>query len=86
MNTISGKFKDYLALPFMLVHGVGHNVRTWTPLFPLCYFHHKKDGDNMRSKPMVHTMDGVIVGCSPTSNTLLVYNPCNRQYYKLNSY
>ena len=86
MNTISGKFKDYLALPFMLVHGVGHDVRTWTPLFSLCYFHHKKDGDNTHSKHMAHTMDGVIVGCSPTSNTLLVYNPCNRQYYKLNSY
>jgi hypothetical protein len=30
MNTIPGKFKDCLSLPFMLVHGVGHDVRTWT--------------------------------------------------------
>jgi hypothetical protein len=41
MNTIPGKFKDRLASPFMLVHGVGHNVWTWTPLFSLCYFHNK---------------------------------------------
>jgi hypothetical protein len=35
---------------------------------------------------MVHLMDGVIVSWSPTSNALMVYNPCNRQYYKLDSY
>jgi hypothetical protein len=86
MNTIPGKFKDCLASPFMLVHGVGHGVHTWTPLFSLCYFHHEKDGDDTHSKHMVHTMDGVIIGCSPTSNALLVYNPCNRQYYKPDSY
>jgi hypothetical protein len=49
MNPIPGKFKDHLALPFMLVHGIGHDVRTWTPVFSLCYFHHKKDGDNRRT-------------------------------------
>ncbi len=31
-------------------------------------------------------MDGVIVGWSPTSNALMVYNPCNHQYYKPDSY
>ncbi len=86
MNAIPGKFKDCLALPFMLVHGVDHNVCTWTPLFSLCYFHHKKDGDDTPSKHMAHTVDGMIVGHSPTSNTLMVYNPCNRQYYELDSY
>jgi hypothetical protein len=65
MNTIPGKFKDPLALPFMLVHGIGHDVCTWTPLFSLCYFHHKKDGKDTRTNHMMHTMDGVIVGCSP---------------------
>jgi hypothetical protein len=82
MNAIPGKFKDPLALSFMLVHGVSHNVCTWTPLFSLCYFHHEKDGDDTRSEHMAHTMDGMIFGCSPTSNPLMVYNPCNRQYYK----
>jgi hypothetical protein len=86
MNTIPSKFKGRLALPFMLVHGIGHDIRTWTPLFSLCYFHHKKDGDNTCTKHMVHTMDGVIIGWSPTLNALTVYNPCNRQYYKPDSY
>jgi hypothetical protein len=31
-------------------------------------------------------MDGVIIGHSPTSNTLLVYNPRNKQYYEPDSY
>ncbi len=35
MNIILGKFKDPLASPFMLVHGICHNVRTWTLLFSL---------------------------------------------------
>ncbi len=86
MNTIPGKFKDYLASPFLLVHGVGHDVHTWIPLFSTCYFHHKKDGDQSRSKHQAHTMDGVIIGRSPTSNALFVYNPRNCQYYKPDSY
>ncbi len=86
MNMIPGKFKDRLALPFMLVHRIGCNVRTWTPFFSLCYFHHEKDGDNSRTKHMALTMDGMIIGQSPTSNALMVYNPCNCQYYKLDSY
>jgi hypothetical protein len=31
-------------------------------------------------------MDGIVIGRSPTSNTLLVYNPRNKQYYKPDSY
>ena len=31
-------------------------------------------------------MDGVIIGRSPTSNALLVYNPRNKQYYEPDSY
>jgi hypothetical protein len=31
-------------------------------------------------------MDGIVIVCSPTSNTLLVYNPCNKQYYEPDSY
>ena len=31
-------------------------------------------------------MDGVLVGRSPTSNALLVYNPCTKQYHELDSY
>ncbi len=88
MNTIPGKFKDPLALPFMLVHGIGHNIRTWTPLFSLCYFHHTKNCDDMCTKHMAHTIDGVIVSQSLTLNALMVvvYNPCYHQYYKTDSY
>jgi hypothetical protein len=86
MNTIPGKFKDHLASPFMLVHGVSHDVWTWTPLFSLCYFHHKKDDNNTCSKHMAHTMDGMIIGRSIISNALMVYNPQNWQYYEPESY
>ena len=40
MNAIPGKFGGKLALPFMLVHGVGHDKRAWFPLFLGCCFHH----------------------------------------------
>jgi hypothetical protein len=33
MNAIPGKFRDRLALPFLLVHGVGHDEWTWKPMF-----------------------------------------------------
>ncbi len=68
------------------LHGVGLDERTWIPLFSLCYFHHSKDGDLSRSKHQAHTMDGIIVGRSPTSNALLVYNPRTKKYYKPGSY
>jgi hypothetical protein len=31
-------------------------------------------------------MDGIVIGRSPTSNALMVYNPCNRQYYEPDRY
>jgi hypothetical protein len=86
MNAIPGKIHGRLASPFLLVHGVGHDERTWVPLFSLCYFHYEKDRDLKRSKHQTHTMDGIIIGRSPTSNALLVYNPRNKQYYEPNSY
>ncbi len=33
MNAIPGKFGGKLASPFLLVHGSGHDERTWFPLF-----------------------------------------------------
>ena len=85
MNAIPGKVDAGLASPFLLVHGVGHDERTWIPLFSLCYFHHTKDGDLSCSKYQAHTMDGIIVGHSPTSNAFLP-NPRTKQYYKPDSY
>ncbi len=79
MNAIPDKICRRLVSPFLLVHGVGHDPRTWVPIFSLCYFHHKKDGDISWSKHQAHTMHGIIAGCLSTSNALLVYNPRNKQ-------
>ena len=82
MNAILGRIHGCLVSPFLLDHGMGHDERTCVPLFSLCYFLHEKDGNLKRSKHQAHTMDGIIIGCSPTPNALLVYNPCNKQYYE----
>jgi hypothetical protein len=68
MNMIPGKYRGKLASPFMLAHSVHPDQRTWIPLFSLCYFHHKKDSESSRSKNQAHTLDGIILGRSPTSN------------------
>jgi hypothetical protein len=86
MNAIPGKIHGCIASPFLLVHGVGHDDRTWIPLFSICYFHHKKDGNMKHSTHQAHSMDGIIISRSPTSNALLVYNPRNKQYYEPDSY
>ena len=86
MNAIPGKFGGKLASPFLLVHGLGHDKRTWFPLFSICYFHHEKDGDVPHFHCQSHTMDGVAIGHSPTSNAMLVYNPLAKQYYESDSY
>jgi hypothetical protein len=85
MNAIPGKFGGKLASPFLLVHGSAHDKRTWFPLFLICYFHHKKDGDAPRSHCQSHTMDGSAIGRLPTSNAMLVYNPRTKRYYKPDS-
>ncbi|KAL7547756.1 hypothetical protein ACHAWF_011034 [Thalassiosira exigua] len=86
MNMIPSKYCDKLTSPFMLVHGIHRDQRTWTRIFSICYFHHERDGDVRRSHTQAHTMDGVVVGRSPTSNALLVYNPRTCRYYEPDSY
>jgi hypothetical protein len=61
MNMIPGKYRGKLALPFMLVHGVHPDPRTWLPLFSICYFHHEKYSDASRYKNQPHTLDGIII-------------------------
>ncbi len=85
MNAIPGKYSGWLASPFLLVHSVGHDKRTWVPFFSLAYFHHKRDNNVQRSKHQAHTMDGIVIGHSPTSNAHMVYNPRNKKYYKPDS-
>jgi hypothetical protein len=86
MNAIPGKLGGKLASPFLLVHGLGHDEQTWFPLFSICYFHHKKDSSVPRSHCQSHTMDGISIAHSPTSNALLVYSPWTKCYYKPSSY
>jgi hypothetical protein len=83
MHMIPGKYCSKLVSPFILAHGVHPDQRTWIPLFSLCFFHHKKDSDALHSKNQAHTLDGIVVGRSPMSNAILVYNPC---YYGPDSY
>jgi hypothetical protein len=86
MNAIPGKFGGKLASSFLLAHGVGHDKRTWFPLFSICYFHHEWDGNVSCSHCQSHTMDGIAIGRSPTSNAMLVYNPRTKHYYEPDSY
>jgi hypothetical protein len=86
MNMIPGKYGSKLASPFMLAHGTRPDPRTWLPLFSVCYFHHEKDSNALRSKLQAHTMDGIVLGRSLTSNAIPVYNPRNQRYYKPDSY
>jgi hypothetical protein len=65
---------------------MGHDEQTRVPLFLLAYFHHKKDGDIHWSKHQANMMDGIVIGCSHTSNAFLVCNQHNKQYYELDSY
>ena len=75
MNMIPDKYKNKLASSFMLVHGVRLDQRTWLPLFLICYFHHKKDSGAQHSKNQAHTLNGIVLGRSTTSNAIVSYNP-----------
>jgi hypothetical protein len=86
MNMIPDKYHGKLALPFMLVHGTRRDQQTWLPIFSICYFHHEKDSNASRLKSQAHTMDGILIRRSPTSNAILVYNPRNQKYYEPGSY
>jgi hypothetical protein len=86
MNMIPGKYHGKLASPFMLVHGTCPDQQTWLPIFSICYFHCEKDSNASCSKSQAHTMDGILIGHSPTSNAIFVYNPRNQKYYKPDSY
>jgi hypothetical protein len=86
MNMNPGKYPGKLASPFVFVHGVRPDPRTWLPLFFVCYFHHEKDSDASRSKSQAHTMDGIVLGQSPTSNAIYIYNPHNQRCYNPDSY
>jgi hypothetical protein len=47
---------------FFLVHGVGHDKRTWFPFLSLCYFYYDKDEGVACSHNQAHMMDAIAVG------------------------
>jgi hypothetical protein len=59
MNAIPDPYQGHFASPFLLIHEVGHDERTWIPWFSLCYCHHKKDNDQQHSHHQAHTMEGI---------------------------
>jgi hypothetical protein len=77
MNAIPGKLFCHFASPFLLVHGVGHDKQMLILLFFVCYFYHEWDGDQQCSKHQTHTMDGIVIGCSPSSNALSTIHATN---------
>jgi hypothetical protein len=86
MNMIPCKYYSKLASLFMLVHGVRLDQRTWLTSFLICYFHHEKDSSTQHSKNQAHTLDGIVIGLSHTSNAIVACNPCNQHYYEPDSY
>jgi hypothetical protein len=46
MNAIPGTYSGHLASPVLHFHGVGHNERTWIPLFPLLLPPQKRTATN----------------------------------------
>ena len=82
MNMLPGTLHGSIVSPFMLVHGVAPDVRTWVPLFSVCYFHQEKDSKVKRSKNQANSLDGIVLGRSPISNALLVYNPRSKSFYE----
>jgi hypothetical protein len=87
MNCIPGIYSSCLVSPFLLVYVIGHDERTWILIFSLCYFYHKRDGDQQYLKYLAHTINGVVVGHSPMLNdALMVYNSRNKQYYEPDKY
>ena len=82
MNHIPVKYNDKLVSSFILVHGAHADCCGWHPLRLICYFHHIAKGSTKRPKNQVQTMDGIIVGCCPDSNTAPVYSPRNKNFYQ----
>ncbi len=86
MDMAPGKLNGDLASLFLLVHGVCADCRAWVPLLSVCYFHCTKDGKVKYFTNQANANDNIVVGHSSTSNTLLVYNPWNKKFYKPDTY
>jgi hypothetical protein len=82
INQVPGQMGRKLTSPFELVHGVKPDSSTWFELFSVGYFPHYTKSNETKSKMKAQTIDGIAVGRDELSNTILFYNPVNRQYYR----
>ncbi len=85
MNTIPGKYKDHLALPFLLFHGVGHGERMWILLFHCATSIMKRTVMRPSPNKWPTLWTALSLGRSPTSNALMVFNLWNGHYYEPDS-
>ena len=83
MNQILGKVNCNLTTAFELVHQVPPDTHTWFTLFSFVCLYKNTKKNKDRSTFQGNTMQGISVGRSTKTNTLSVYNPRTKQYYKL---
>lgn len=86
MNCIPGKVLNELTTPFELIHHSPPDSRVWFPLFSVGYFNHTRDRLVECSNFQAHTLEGIVVSRSNTSNAMVFYNPRTKQYYEPDSY
>eukprot|EP00804_Cyclotella_cryptica_P026709 CCRYP_007942-RA/>CCRYP_007942-RA protein AED:0.35 eAED:0.34 QI:0/0/0/0.66/0.5/0.33/3/0/1904 len=82
MNYIPGRMGRRLASPFELVHGTKPDSTTWFELFSVGFFKTESSSDGKHSKTQSMSLAGIAVGRNDTSNTILLYNPVTRSYYR----
>ena len=81
-NQVPGRLGRKLTTPFELVHGIKPDASTWFELFSVGFFPHDSDEGATKSKLQAQTLAGIVLGCDTQSNTILFYNPINKQYYR----
>jgi hypothetical protein len=81
-NQVPGRLGRKLTSPFELVHGIKPDASTWFELFSVGFFSHDSLDGATRSKAQAQTLDGIAIGRDEQTNTILFYNPINKQYYR----
>ena len=81
-NQVPGRLGRKLTTPFELVHGIKPDASTWFELFSVGFFPHNSDEGATKSKLQAQTLAGIVLSCDTQSNSILFYNPINKQYYR----
>ena len=80
------KYNKTYTSPHELVFTGKPNYCQLITIFSTVYFSHTKDNTKVRTNVQVHTLTGISVGQSDTSNGLLVYNPITKELYTTSIY